>query len=136
MTVVVHNEPRTKFFGREPAALITLVGAAINVGLAFGLPWTPEQVSLVNAAVSALIGLAIAWFTKDGLLAVTLGVMQALLSVAVGFGLSLTDDQQAAFIAFLNVFAGIFNRQTTSPTPVPQLDLGGTSGATVVEPIA
>lgn len=43
-------------FGREPAVILSLVSALIAVGVGFGLDVTPEQVGLIMAAVSAVIG--------------------------------------------------------------------------------
>jgi uncharacterized membrane protein YeaQ/YmgE (transglycosylase-associated protein family) len=43
-------------WNREPAAILGLVGAAIAVGVSFGLNITPEQVGLIMAFTSAVIG--------------------------------------------------------------------------------
>lgn len=42
--------------GREPAVLLGLVGSLIALGVGFGLDVTPEQVGLIMAAVSAILG--------------------------------------------------------------------------------
>jgi hypothetical protein len=44
-------------FGREPAAIAGVIAIAINLALTFGLRWTAEQVSLVNALVIAVLSL-------------------------------------------------------------------------------
>lgn len=41
--------------GREPAVILGLVGAAIALGVGFGLPVTPAQIGLIMAFVSAVI---------------------------------------------------------------------------------
>ncbi len=43
---------------REPAVILSLVSALVAVGVGFGLDVTPEQVGLIMAAVSAVIGFA------------------------------------------------------------------------------
>lgn len=43
-------------FGREPAVILGLVSAAIALAVGFGLDVTPEQVGLIMAAVTAIIG--------------------------------------------------------------------------------
>lgn len=44
-------------FGREPILWLTAGSALINLAVGFGLGWTAEQVSLVNVALAALVGL-------------------------------------------------------------------------------
>ncbi len=43
-------------FNREPAAILALVGSIIALAIGFGLDITGEQVGLIMAAVTALIG--------------------------------------------------------------------------------
>lgn len=43
-------------FGREPAVILGLVSALIALAVGFGLDITPEQVGLIMAAVTAIIG--------------------------------------------------------------------------------
>ena len=43
-------------FKREPAVILGLVSALIAVAIGFGLDITSEQVGLIMAAVSAVIG--------------------------------------------------------------------------------
>lgn len=45
--------------GREPAAIAGVIAIAINLALTFGLRWTAEQVSLVNALVVAVLALIV-----------------------------------------------------------------------------
>jgi hypothetical protein len=42
-------------FGREPALWLGLAQALIALAVGFGLDWTAEQVSLVMAAVAAVV---------------------------------------------------------------------------------
>lgn len=44
-------------FSDEPAAWIAVISAGISVAIGFGLPWTGEQVSLVNALITLMAGL-------------------------------------------------------------------------------
>lgn len=46
-------------FSDEPAAWIAVISAGISVAIGFGLPWTGEQTSLVNALVTLIGGLFI-----------------------------------------------------------------------------
>ena len=40
----------------EPVATAAVITGAINVGMAFGLQWTAEQVTIVNAFVMLVLG--------------------------------------------------------------------------------
>lgn len=42
-------------FGREPALILGAINAVIAVAVGFGLPVTPFQVGLINAAVAAIL---------------------------------------------------------------------------------
>lgn len=45
----------SNLWGREPAVIIGLVTALISLAVGFGLDITAEQVSLITAAVAALL---------------------------------------------------------------------------------
>lgn len=44
-------------FDREPVLWLTAASAVVNLCVGFGLGWTAEQVSLVNVAIAAVVGL-------------------------------------------------------------------------------
>lgn len=46
-------------FSREPAVILGLVGAAIALGVGFGLPVTPAQTGLIMAFVSAVLAFVV-----------------------------------------------------------------------------
>lgn len=46
-------------FGREPALWLGLIQAVIALAVGFGLDWTAEQVSLVLAAVAAIVAVVV-----------------------------------------------------------------------------
>lgn len=46
-------------FNKEPAVILGLIGAAIALGVGFGLPVTPAQTGLIMAFVSALLALVV-----------------------------------------------------------------------------
>lgn len=43
-------------FGREPALILGFLAALLALGIGFGLDLTTEQVGLIMAAASALVG--------------------------------------------------------------------------------
>lgn len=54
-----HAENKPSLWGREPALILGAVNAAIAVGVAFGLPVTPEQVGLINALAAAVVAVIV-----------------------------------------------------------------------------
>jgi len=116
----VDERGKRVIFGREPALVAGLVKAVIALAVAFGLAWTNEQVSLVNAVVAALLGVYVAWATKDTLASAILALVDAVLSLLIGFGLNLSTNQTAAVIAVVTVVISMFNRTQTSPAASAQ----------------
>lgn len=106
--------------GREPALLATLAGIAIKLIAAFFIDLSIEQQSALNAIVAAVVGLAVAYATRDGLSAGILGIAQALLALAIGFGLHIDPDNQALIMSFVATAIGMYERtQVTAPVPPP-----------------
>ena len=105
---------------REPAVFVAFFAAVIQVVGDFFAPLTSQQISIVNAVVVAVAGLATAiWVTHDGLVAAILGLAQAVIALAVGFGLDWSSVQQAALMAIVTAFVGMFVRtQVVAPVSV------------------
>jgi len=106
-----------KLFGREPALWLGLISSLVMFAGAFGLNLTADQQALINAASAALFGLLTAWFiAKDGLTAAILGFVQAVLALAVGFGLNLSSDKQTIIMVVVSALTSMFVRtQATAP---------------------
>ena len=118
-SIALPTAPLT-IFGREPALWLGLLAAALKLGTAFGLDLTGDQQSVINAAAAAMIGVAVAVLTHDGISAAILGGAQALLALGLGFGLHVSGDQQAVIMAFVAVAISMFVRtQVTAPVPGP-----------------
>jgi hypothetical protein len=110
-----------KIFGREPAVWLALIAAALKLVGAFWVGLGPDQQAWINAVLAAAMGLAIAFIVHDGVVAAVLGLAQAILSLAVGYGLDWSADQQAVVMAFVTMVAGAFDRtQVTAPVGPPQ----------------
>lgn len=106
------------FAGREPALLITLAGIVIKLIGAFFIDFNVTQQSACNALVAAGVGLGIAYNVHDGMSAAVLGFAQALLALALGFGVHLPADTQTLLMSFVAIAIGMFERtQVTAPVP-------------------
>lgn len=100
-----------KILGREPALWLSLAAATIQVVSTFVTDLTPEQQGLLNAAVVAVIGVLTAWSVDEERLApAILGLVQALLSVTIAFGLQLDAGHQSVVMAAAAAVVGAFVR--------------------------
>src|SRR3982751_2466772 len=88
---------------RDPALWLTLVATAVRLASAFVFHLTGEQQAVLNAAATALAALIVA-------------VGQALLALAIGFGLNVSAENQAVIMSFVGAIAAAFIRtQVVAP---------------------
>jgi hypothetical protein len=99
-----------RFLGREPAVFLTLFATAVRFFAAFILDLTADQQAVLTAAAAAVAGLIVAVMVHDGLVAGILGVAQALLALAVGFGLSIDAEHQAVIMSLVGAAVAMFVR--------------------------
>jgi hypothetical protein len=102
---------------RDPALYLTLFATAVRLAAAFFLHLSVDQQAVLNAAATAVAGLIVALVVaKDGQVAAILGVAQALLALAVGFGLHVSADNQAVIMSFVGALVAAFVRtQVVAP---------------------
>lgn len=107
-------------FHREPALWLALVAAVVSLGSNFLLHWTPEQQGVVNAMALAIVGLLTAWSVdRGGLAAAILGVVGAVLALALAFGVHLDATSQATIMSFAAAVVAMFVRtQSTTRADV------------------
>lgn len=104
-------------FSRDPALWLTLVATAVRLASAFLLHLTGEQQAVVNAAATAVAALIVAFaVAHDGQVAAILGVAQALLALAIGFGLNVSAENQAVIMSFVGAVAAAFIRTQATAT--------------------
>lgn len=105
-------------FGREPALWLALVAVGVKLLSAFVANVSTDQQAIINAAAAAVAGLVVAAQTRDGIASAALGLVQAVIALAVGFGLHWSADQQAIMMSFAAAVAAMFVRtQVTAPVP-------------------
>jgi hypothetical protein len=98
-------------FSRDPALYLTLVATAVRLASAFLFHLTVDQQAVVNAAATAIAALIVAFaVAHDGQVAAILGVAQALLALAIGFGLHVSAENQAVIMSFVGAVAAAFIR--------------------------
>lgn len=125
-----------KILGQEPAAVLAVVRAGLTMLVTFGLAsWlTTETSGVILAAVSAALGLVEAYATRTTLYSAALGFAQAILILAVTFGLNLDDVKQGALLSFIALLLGFFLRDRTSSvdTAISNASPGKTDPSVVV----
>jgi len=108
-----------RILGREPALWLSLASTIIKLIAAFWLGLGIEQQSALNAVLAAIVGLWIAAVVKDGLGAAALGIVQALLALAIGFGLHLDPENQALIMTLAGTVVAMFIRTQVTVTQPP-----------------
>jgi hypothetical protein len=111
---------------RDPALWLTLFATAVRLFAAFVIHLTDEQQAVLNAVATAVASLIVAIVVRrDGQVPAILGVAQALLALAIGFGLNVSAEGQAVIMSFVGAVAAAFTRtQVVAPVDsvgAPQL---------------
>ena len=105
-----------KIFGREIPLWLSLV-AAVVMGVAALTHITADQQAVVNAVAAAIAGLIVAVATHDGASAAALGLVKAVLALALGFGLHLGSAQQVVIMTLAAAIVAMYVR-TQAIAPV------------------
>lgn len=102
---------------RDPALYLGLVAVAVKLFSAFLLHVSDDQQTVINAVAAAVAAAIVATVVRhDGQVAAILGVAQALIALAVGFGLHVSAENQALIMSFLGLLASAFVRtQVVAP---------------------
>lgn len=113
------DAPR-QFLGRDPAALLALVQAALTLALSFGLlAWaglsTQVDLALLLGVLNALSAVYLAWGTTETALAAVVELFKGLVAFGAVYGLSISIEQTALAIVLINAIATAFLRTQTSP---------------------
>jgi hypothetical protein len=110
---------KVTIFGREPSVWVGLIESGLAALTAFGIgQWaglTQETYGTWVVLIAALSGFLTAFLTKDTMLGVTLGLFKAVVAFIAIYGLSLTDQQTGAVIAFLPLLVSLYQRTQTAP---------------------
>ncbi len=111
-----------KIFGREPALILAFFAALVQVVSTFVVHLTPEQQAVLNAVAVALAGLITAVMVHDGVQAAVLGLVQGVLSLAVGFGAHIDPGMQSVIMAAVASGIALWVRDRVT-APVPARDV-------------
>ena len=117
VTGSVNETPRVTWFGRDPAAFVTLLSGAV-VALMALLPGIPDGLAAaVGGVVTAGGGVVIAFVVvREGHVAVIVGLAKAVFVVVIILGHDITPAMQASILMAIEaVGAVIVAKRVTAP---------------------
>lgn len=134
-----------KIFGREPALVAAFLQAVLAVLVGYGIVpgLDNEAAGLVTAAGAAVFGAYAAYAVKESLLPALVAAFQALLAVAVAFGLDVPADKAALLTAGVSTLLGLYLRtqatpvmgSPSEPVPVPVVEVSNLGANFGDEPV-
>lgn len=106
-----------KLFGREPVVVLAAIAVFLKLLAGYGINVSETQQTLINAFLSCAVAVASAVVLKNGAVyAALLQLSSAALALFVGFGLDMSTEQQAGWMAFVSaVLAVVERREVTAP---------------------
>lgn len=115
------TNPGAKIFGREPALWAGLINTGVFVLGSTVFHLSAHQESIVIAISAGVLGFVVALSTHDGVSAAILGLVKAVLAIALGFGLKLDADKQAFLLSVAATLSAMFVRtQATAKVTAAQ----------------
>lgn len=104
---------------RDPALTATAIATGIRLLAAFAFNLNENQQALLNAVVVAAAAAWVAFAVRrEGQVPAVLGLAQALLALALGFGLEVNPELQAMIMSFVGLIVSMFIRtQVVAPVP-------------------
>lgn len=114
-----------KVFGREPVAILAFVAVTLKLGAAYGWDVSAEQQALVMAVLSCVVAIVEALVLKTGAVyAAIVNLAQAGLALFLGFGLSMSAEQQALWMLVVEGAVALVavRPQVTAPIAAVRLE--------------
>lgn len=113
-----------KIFGREPVYVLAFVAIALKLGAAYGLNVNETAQTLINTALACAVGVISAIVLKDGAVgAAIVNFAQAALALFVGFGLDMSAQEQAGWMAAVAGGVALWeHREVTAPLSSTKLE--------------
>ncbi|MFJ3278494.1 hypothetical protein [Streptomyces halstedii] len=106
-----------RIFGREPVVILAAIAVLLKLLAGYGAEVSETQQTLINTFLACAVAVASAVVLKDGALyAALLQLASAGLALFVGFGLHMTTEQQAGWMALVSAFLAVIERRdVTAP---------------------
>ena len=101
-----------KIFGREPVVILAFVAVALKLASAYGLDVSADQQGAIMAVLSLGVAVVTAIVLKDGAVgAAIINLAQGALALFLAFGLDLSADQQALWMALIESAVALWVRE-------------------------
>ncbi|MYX14369.1 hypothetical protein GTY67_13280 [Streptomyces sp. SID8374] len=108
-----------RIFGREPVVILGAIAVLLKLLAGYGIQVSETQQTLINTFLACAVAAASAVVLKNGALyAALLQLASAGLALFVGFGLDMTVEQQAGWMAFVSAVLVVIERPAVE-APVP-----------------
>jgi hypothetical protein len=100
-----------KWFGRDPAVILSIASAALSAVVAFQLGLSEVESIAIMAVLYAASDLITAFVIRsDKQLAAVVGLAEAIFTLLFFFGFEMSTEQIAALMGVITVTAGAFIR--------------------------
>jgi len=108
-----------RIFGRDPVLIMAFISSAIAVLSSLVFHLSDEQQGVLNAVVVALFGfIAAAMLARDKAVPAIVGLIKAIIAVAIAFGLHMTPEVQGLVLTLVAAGAALLVRpQVTASVP-------------------
>lgn len=105
---------------RDPAIWLTAFATTVRVLGAFVFNLTDNQQAVLNALATAIASFIVAAIVrKEGQVPALLGIVQAIIALAIGFGANIGAEQQAIVMSLVGALAAAFIRtQVVAPKTI------------------
>lgn len=101
-----------KIFGREPVVILAFIAVALKLASAYGLDVSADQQGAIMAVLSLGVAVVTAIVLKNGAVgAAIINLAQGALALFLAFGLDLTADQQALWMALIESAVALWVRE-------------------------
>lgn len=106
-------------FGREPAAILAFLAGLLKVAVAFGLPVSETQQTLLNTFLAAAVAVVLLVVLRTGsVYAAVVNFAQAGMALVVGFGLDWSVEKQATVMAAVGLALAVLGVRPQVEAPV------------------
>lgn len=101
-----------KIFGREPVVILAFIAVALKLATAYGLDVSADQQGAIMAVLSLIVAVVNAIILKTGAVgAAIINLAQGAIALFLAFGLDMSADQQALWMALIESVVALWVRE-------------------------
>jgi hypothetical protein len=106
-----------KIFGREPVYILAFIAIVLKLAAAYGLEVSADQQTLINTFLACIVAVVSAVVLRNGAVGATIVQLgQAALALFLGFGLEMSAEEQAGWMAVVAGAVALWERrEVTAP---------------------